>query len=187
MAGPRNNVTVYDVDTRDERVVADALDRHGATPIIIKTASGKWHLLYRYNGERRRIRPWDGLPIDLLGAGGFVVATPSLINGGRYEIVQGKFDDLDRLPVLHELRPASNGQSLFVGVPIAEASPLRGMRDHDGRNSALFLVIGPQAREIFAAGGRVNNCSTSPCIITRKRPSRWMSGKSRRLSARSGK
>jgi hypothetical protein len=32
-------------------------------------------------------------------------------------------------------------------------SPLRGMVEHDGRNSALFRVIGPTAREIHAAGG----------------------------------
>lgn len=156
MGGRRNKVTVFDVDTRDERVLADAINRHGATPIIIRTASGKWHLPYRFNGERRRIRPWDGLPVDLLGEGGFVVAAPSEVNGGQYEFVQGGLDDLDRLPILKGLEPASNGQSLFVNQPngrIVEASPLRGMRDGDGRNSALFLAIGPQARELFAAGG----------------------------------
>jgi hypothetical protein len=157
VTGHRNNKTVLDIDTSDERVLADAIDRHGASPIIVRTASGKFQVPYRYNGERRRIRPWDGLPIDLLGAGGFVVATPSEINGGTYELVQGKLDDLDRLPILKGLQPASNGRSLYVnsspldGQPVV--SPLHGMRDHDGRNIALYYAIGPQARDIFAAGG----------------------------------
>jgi hypothetical protein len=45
-------------------------------------------------------RSQRGLPIDLLGAGGLVVATPSEINGGHYEFVQGRLDDFDGLPIL---------------------------------------------------------------------------------------
>lgn len=72
----RNRITVLDVDSKDERILADALDHHGKTPVIVRTGSGKHHAWYRHDGERRRIRPWRGLPIDLLG-GGFVVAPPS--------------------------------------------------------------------------------------------------------------
>jgi hypothetical protein len=156
MAGQRSKLTILDVDTTDERVLADAIDRHGASPIIVRTASGKFHLPHRYNGERRRIKPWRGLPIDLLG-GGLVVGVPSEIDGGQYEIIQGRLDDLDRLPVLHGLQPATNGESLYVNsspldVSQSVVSPLRGMRDHDGRNNTLFLAIGPYAREIFDAG-----------------------------------
>jgi hypothetical protein len=39
--GPRNKITILDVDTTDERMLADALDRHGSTPLIVRTASGK--------------------------------------------------------------------------------------------------------------------------------------------------
>src|SRR3974390_3227946 len=42
LCGSRSGVTVLDVDTTDERVLADALDRHGKTPIIARTASGKF-------------------------------------------------------------------------------------------------------------------------------------------------
>ena len=158
LTGRRNKVTVLDVDTTDERFLADAIDRHGEPPIIVRTASGKWQLPYRDNGETRRIRPWDGLPIDLLGAGGFVVAMPSEINGGQYQFIQGRLDDLDCLPILKGLQPASNGRSLYVNLSPLDisqsvVSPLRGMREHDGRNNALLLAIGPQAREIFAAAG----------------------------------
>jgi hypothetical protein len=162
---------VLDIDTTDERVLADAIYRHGATPIIIRTASGKFHLPYRFNGERRRIKPWRGLPIDLLGAGGLVVATPSEINGGHYEFVQGRLDDFDRLPILKGLEPASNGESLFVeGVRIVEASPLRGMREHDGRNDLYSWQSDLRHVKFLLPGGHLNNCSTSPYASMRKRP-----------------
>ena len=63
VTGRRSNVTIIDIDTTDENVTADAITRHGEPRIIARTASGKHHLFYRYNGEGRRIRPWDGLEI----------------------------------------------------------------------------------------------------------------------------
>ncbi|SRR6266498_1211354 len=56
--GRPSNVTVHDIDTADERVGEDAIRRHGQPAIVVRTASGKFHHLYRYNGERRRLRPW---------------------------------------------------------------------------------------------------------------------------------
>jgi Tripartite tricarboxylate transporter family receptor/Bifunctional DNA primase/polymerase, N-terminal len=67
LTGHRSNVTVLDIDTREEKIAEDAIRRHGQPAIITRTASGKFHFLYRYNGERRRIRPFGSLPIDLLG------------------------------------------------------------------------------------------------------------------------
>ena len=92
--GPRTRITVLDVDTGNKQVLRDALDLHGETPLIARTGSGNYHAYYRHNGEPRLVRPWKGLPIDLLG-GGCVVAPPSL---ARYEFIQGGLDDLDRLP-----------------------------------------------------------------------------------------
>src|SRR5262249_46717566 len=37
--------------------------------------------------------------------------------------------------------------------PDAQPSPLRGMRNHDGRNNALFMAIGEAARIIHGTGG----------------------------------
>jgi Bifunctional DNA primase/polymerase, N-terminal/Primase C terminal 1 (PriCT-1) len=99
----RNGVTVLDVDTQQESVLAQALGRHGHTPLIVRTGSGKFHAYFRHNGERRRIRPWRGLPIDLLGAGGFVVAPPSSVERGSYQFIHGSLDDIRRLPVLRDL------------------------------------------------------------------------------------
>ena len=78
-------------------MLADALDRHGQTPLVIRTGSGNWQAYYRNRGEGRRIRPWSGKPIDVLGDG-FAVAPPSKGALGWYAFVQGTLDDLDRLP-----------------------------------------------------------------------------------------
>lgn len=78
MCGCRSGITVLDVDTADERVLADAIDRHGKTPIVARSGSGHFQAWYRYGGERRLIRPRRDVPIDILG-GGFVVAPPSRV------------------------------------------------------------------------------------------------------------
>jgi hypothetical protein len=38
MCGRRSRITVLDVDSKDERILADALDRHGKTPIVVRSA-----------------------------------------------------------------------------------------------------------------------------------------------------
>jgi len=106
LTNKRNGITALDIDSHDEKVLSDALGRHGKTPIIIRTASAKWHGYYGFNGEMRRIRPWDGLPIDVLGIGGFIVAPPTRITKGDYAIIQGSLDDLDCLPVMGGLDPS---------------------------------------------------------------------------------
>jgi hypothetical protein len=131
MNGARTRITVLDVDTTDERVLADAIIRHGSTPVVARTASGKYHVYYRHNGERRKIKPFNGLPIDLLGKNGLVVASPSRFETGEYCFIQGSLDDLDRLPVMRGLDaemylrasvPVRPVQSSFQegGAPVCE-------------------------------------------------------------------
>jgi hypothetical protein len=112
IAGARSKISVLDVDTTDERVLADALNRHGQMPLV-RTASGKWHAYYRHNGERRWIRPWPDRPIDLIG-GGLAVAPPTSTARGSYEI-----DDLNRLPVICVEQvgrpPVGTGESISDG------------------------------------------------------------------------
>lgn len=88
VVGPKSRITILDVDTDDARVLADALDRHGPTPLIAKSVSGHFHCYYRHNGEGRRIRPNPKLPIDILGSG-FTVAPPSKSINGRYQFIDG--------------------------------------------------------------------------------------------------
>lgn len=93
----RSRITVLDVDTPDERVLADALAEHGQTPIIVRSGSGHWQAWYRHDGEARRVRPSPDKPIDILGDG-FVVAPPSLGSRGQYQFVQGGLADIANLP-----------------------------------------------------------------------------------------
>ena len=126
--GRRNGITVLDVDTTDERVLADAMSRHGQTPIVVRTGSGKFHALYRHNYERRCVRAWEGLPIDLLGAG-LAIAPPSRVAKGEYQIIEGHLDDLDRLPIMRELE-----DQLYVG----RGNGPRPQRQGEGRNNDLW-------------------------------------------------
>ena len=140
MCGSRNRITVLDVDSSDELVLADALDRHGKSAVIARTGSGKFHVWYRHNGERRRIRPWRGLPIDLLG-GGFVVAPPSQVKQGQYQFIQGSLDDLDRLPLLYNA-PAPNA--------VLSLRNVSGMSvvQRGNRNDTLFAILGREAHHV---------------------------------------
>jgi hypothetical protein len=124
--GKRSNVTVLDIDTPDERILAEALDRHGRTPIIVRSGSGNFQAWFAHAGEGRKIRPEPGRPIDILG-GGFVVAPPSRGSRGQYEFIAGGLDDLDRLPLLAGL--ASN-------IVLPDAASLQTKQGE--RNETLF-------------------------------------------------
>jgi hypothetical protein len=154
--GARNGLAVADVDTKDENVVADVLAYYGASPLIARSpSSGGFHVYYKHNGrQRRRIRDsyWRqrGAPVDVLG-GGCVVVPPSRTPSGVYAFVQGGLDDLQRLPIL---RASADKITPSEPEPVSPPeSPLRGMREHDGRNTVLFMAIGPIARDIHQACG----------------------------------
>ena len=50
MLGRTNKVEIIDVDTKDERALADALSTYGNTPVISRTASGGgFHAWYRHS------------------------------------------------------------------------------------------------------------------------------------------
>jgi Bifunctional DNA primase/polymerase, N-terminal/Primase C terminal 1 (PriCT-1) len=129
MCGQRNRITVLDIDTDDERVLADALTRHGQTPLVVRTGSGHFQVYYRHNGERRRIRPWRGLPIDVLG-GGMAIAPPSRVTKGNYSIIRGRLDDLDRLPAARDLASPRE----VSGLP----DVTRDVIDEGDRNNTLW-------------------------------------------------
>ena len=101
MVGRRTGLTILDVDTADERVLADALDRYGPTPVIVRSGSGNFQAWYRYSGEKRLIRPEPD--IDVLGSG-FVVAPPSRGINGDYQFIQGDLDDLGGLPIMQNIK-----------------------------------------------------------------------------------
>ena len=102
LAGPRNRITVVDVDARGvegERLLADIQAEIGPSRFIVRTGGGGFHAYYRHSGERRKIRIDPKRPIDLLG-GGQVVLPPSMGSNARYEIIQGNLDDLTGLTAI---------------------------------------------------------------------------------------
>ncbi|MBY8335887.1 bifunctional DNA primase/polymerase [Alteriqipengyuania sp. NZ-12B] len=133
--GKHNRLTVLDVDSTNENVLADAMAVVGRSPVVARTASGKFHAYYRHNGERRSIRK-DALalgmlgPIDILGQGGFAIAPPSRNALGDYQFLEGSLADLGNLPAMR----AANSDCASGEVALAEAK-VKGEGD---RNVRLF-------------------------------------------------
>jgi hypothetical protein len=144
MCGQRNNVTIGDVDSSDENIVADMLDKHGPTPLIAHTSSGGFHLYYRHNSEPRKIRFYgDHIPFDLLG-NGMAIAPPSQFAKGGYRFIQGSLDDLDRLPTIKGIDAILNAPGF---VP-------DGVYDNDNadvhdQGSPAWVTEGQRNNEIF--------------------------------------
>jgi hypothetical protein len=129
--GKRSGLTILDVDSSDERILADALDQHGPTPILVRSSSGNHQAWYRYNGETRQIRPDQNKPVDILGSG-FVVAPPSKGIKSNYQFIQGGLDDLHHLPCLQNA-PANAGhrKHLAAGLPVGQVG-------QGSRNNSLW-------------------------------------------------
>ncbi|OAO02574.1 hypothetical protein A8B75_11575 [Sphingomonadales bacterium EhC05] len=144
---------MLDIDTRNENTLADAIEKFGPSPIIIRTASKKFHVWYRHNGEKRSIRPDKQTPIDILG-GGYAVAPPSNANGGQYEFIEGSLSDLSSLS--------------FMRAPPAQmplGTPQNGLSEQvageGGRNDALFKIALQMARGATGMEGLFESVSNA--------------------------
>lgn len=132
-----NRITVLDVDAPDERLLRDAMDEFGPTPIIVRSGSGNFQAWYRHGGERRAVRPDPARPIDILGDG-FVVAPPSRGAKGAYQLIEGSLDDLADLPVMR-------GRAAPVAAQDA-AKPADDLIGKGQRNVALWRACMTEAR-----------------------------------------
>ena len=115
LALKRAGIVVVDVDTTDERVLIEALERHGPSPFVVRSGSGHFQAWYRRQNERRLIRPDTDRPIDILGQG-YVVAPPSRGERGSYQMIQGTLDDLARLPGLRNAVDVTEAPQGAVGT-----------------------------------------------------------------------
>lgn len=141
----RSRITVLDVDAPDERLLADALERHGPTPLIIGTGSGNFQAWYRNDGEGRKVRPEPDKPIDILGDG-FVVAPPSIGSKGQYQIIAGTLDDLENLPTMKGLKSDPNKKQ-NTPLPLSSSPPEGYSEKSDGaRNDTLWRECMKMAR-----------------------------------------
>ncbi len=144
----RSRLTIVDIDSNDERLLADALSEHGPTPIIVCSGSGNWQAWYRHGGEKRRVRPDPSKPIDLLGDG-FVVAPPSLGSRTPYQFIQGGLDDIADLP-MRSASPHTN--SVYNRYTPPSSSPLLPTGGNFSgeigtRNDSLWRAAMVSARE----------------------------------------
>lgn len=138
--GKRAMITVLDVDSNDEKVLAEALAQFGPTPVVARTGSGHFQAWYRYRGERRLIRPQKDAPIDILG-GGFVVAPPSRGERFSYAFIQGGLGDLTSLP------------HLVSSALITDCAPQAQHIAPGTRNLSLFEACMRFSKEGFISGG----------------------------------
>ena len=135
----RAGLTILDVDTTDERVLADGLAEYGETPIVIRSGSGHYQAWYRNGGEPRKIKPDKSKPIDILG-GGFVVAPPSHGAKGDYEFLSGSLADLSSLPLMRKpsLAPEpANDSELAIGQTVEPLAAAVGERNEALLREAL--------------------------------------------------
>ena len=136
--GNKNRLTVLDIDEPCENLLADAMAMFGPSPVIARTASGKFHAYYRHSGEGRKIRNViEGRNVDVLGAG-MAIAPPSEGAKGRYEFIEGGLADFSNLPVMHRLIPA----------PVAISPGGEVLAANGQRNDTLFKMCLREARSV---------------------------------------
>jgi hypothetical protein len=161
--GPK--ITVLDIDIADQRQVDRAIERHGDTEIIVRTASGKFHLYYRHNGEPRLVRAWgNDVPIDLLGSG-MVIAAPSIGEGGSYQFIKGDLSQIRNLPPMRGidelLGKIENPKPLLTGERIREGN----------RNSILwrecmrFAKTAQSVYDVIAFAKEYNEAHMEPPLM----------------------
>jgi hypothetical protein len=134
--GPPSRLTVVDMDSTDPAIINESTRLFGESPLIWRTGGGNYAAAYRHNGEARRIRPFQSLPIDLLG-GGYCVAPPSLGAVRRYEIIKGELADLECLPAIRLSEELINSRTMR-----------REIISKGHRNDTLFRFACEQARYV---------------------------------------
>lgn len=138
VAGARSKITVIDIDSSDELLWRETIDRYGNSPIKVRTPSGGLHLWYLHAGEPRKIRVQSGVPVDLLGAG-VVVAPPSVNAKGAYQFLEGGLEDLSRLSRVANIGVVVEGPSEVASC--VGGRRLAGLKVNRGRNNQLFTYL----------------------------------------------
>ena len=177
--GKRNGLTVLDIDAPDENLLADSLGKFGPSPVVIRTASGKFHVWYKHNGEGRKIRPEKHVPIDILG-GGYAVAPPSSTGTGQYEFIEGSLNDLALLrPMLRPmLLPVVANDALAPDIALPDALAGVGERNDSLWRSAMLSARSAVSHEdllqkVVQANAQRNNPPLPRDEVIRIAASAW--------------
>jgi hypothetical protein len=160
--GPLSGIVRLDID--EPGVTAEVIRRAGQPGAITNTASGKHHLWYANNNERRltgqnghrNARPWDDLKVDLCGRGGYAISPPSRFSNGSEYTFEGDIS-LEALLRNRRLLPKIKGLPSRAYVQPADVplvpnigadDHLGEMRDGSGRNVNLFEALCKAARRL---------------------------------------
>ena len=132
-------VDVCDIDSDlGLRAVRDLLGTDGRDAPRVRTGSGGWHVYLAATGAGNRVRLLPG--VDWRGAGGYVVAPPSLHASGRRYAWARPLDAAEPPPCPPALRAL-----LFPPPPPVPAEPIR----HPERYGAVALAN--EAHRVAAA------------------------------------
>jgi bifunctional DNA primase/polymerase-like protein len=163
--GPLSGIVRLDID--EPGVTAEVIRRAGQPGAMARTPSGKHHLWYANNNERRltgrsshrNARPWNDLKVDLCGMGGYAISPPSRLSNGTAYAFEGdvNLEDLlrnrHRLPIIKGLPDRAYVQPAVVPlVPKigTDHDALSEMRVGSGRNVTLFDALCKVARRLPA-------------------------------------
>jgi hypothetical protein len=149
-----------------ERVAREVIRRAGDTPGKIETASGKMHLLYAYNGERRltgkaghsNARPWSDLPVDLCASGGYSISPPSRVGSGEYKLLGDMtldrlLENRDRLPSIKGLGArAYTAPKSTVAPDVQREDDLR-LIGPGSRDAVFYREVARICQGVYRAGG----------------------------------
>lgn len=128
ITGPYAGITVIDVD--DPAVDHIVRERYGLSPLTVRTPRGGLHHYFRSQGERSGTLRKEGLPIDIKGRGGLIVAPDSARwdRAGGYGFVTGNWREAPAksLPLMkarqasygdfshpHAVKPGARNEHLF--------------------------------------------------------------------------
>lgn len=163
--GPLSGLVRLDIDEHGGDIVREVIRRAGDTPFKVQTASGKIHLVYASNNERRltgnagtaAARPWSDLKVDLCGAGGYSVSPPSRCNGGVYRLLgdvtlDQMLNHRGCLPVIKALVPRAYVQSARVLISAGADDDLRLVQEGN-RDVVFYPVVARITQQVHLSGG----------------------------------
>jgi Bifunctional DNA primase/polymerase, N-terminal len=152
VATGRPGPDVLDIDVSDGKPGPKSLNeahRAGLIPVAeayVRTGSGGFHLFYRGDDQRSGSLPQHG--IDWRGAGGYIVAAPSMVHGRPYVVLHhgGEPASIDFAAIREHFQPESQ-RSAFVpreGQPLGHlVQMIAGLPDGQGRgaNGKTFWAL----------------------------------------------
>jgi hypothetical protein len=200
--GRLSGIVRIDIDEHGEHIERAVIQRAGDTPAKARTASGKLHLLYRYNGERRLTgdaghadaRPWSDIKVDLCGGGGYSVSPPSLCAGGEYkflgDITLGQLlANRGQLPIIQNL-PDRAYKADGISEPLVLPDDIGGLPDEavdltkvqaGSRDAVIWRPIARVCKRVFIEGGTKDDAMAEALRMNAQfpepQPESWVAAK----------